>query len=180
MINFFNDYPITSPTSGKDVTLKWYKYGNIPLTKEMKDKIYPQLKEKIGTLPKVAATNVLLSWIQYGIEYMLDEKVWGYDRPFFGEETVYYPYADCEDRAVLLSHLVRDLLNLDVVLVYNANPGHLYTAIAFDEDVPGDYINVNGRKFTVADPTYYGANVGKTMSQMNNATAKVLLLKRPL
>ena len=158
--------------------MKWYKYGNLPMTQELKDKLYPQLKAKVGTLPKVAAANMLLSWIQYGIEYMLDEKVWGHDRPFFAEETLYYPYADCEDRAVLFSQLVRDLLDLDVVLVYNANPGHLYTAVAFNEDVPGDYINVNGRKFTVADPTYYGAGVGKTMNRMNNATAKVLLLNK--
>ena len=178
MINFFNDYPISNPPQGKDVTLKWYKYGNLPLTQELKDKLYPQLKAKIGTLPKTTAVNMLLSWIQYGIEYMLDEKVWGHDRPFFAEETLYYPYADCEDRAVLLSQLVRDLLDLDVVLVYNANPGHLYTAINFKENVPGDYIMVDGRKFTVADPTYYGAGIGKTMNRMNNATAKVLLLNK--
>ena len=178
MINFFNDYPISGPAKGKEVTLKWFKYGNLPLTQEVKDKLYPQLKAKVATLPKPAAVNILLSWIQYGIEYMLDEKVWGKDRPFFAEETLYYPYADCEDRAVLLSQLVRDLLDLDVVLVYNANPGHLYTAINFKENVPGDYIMVEGRKFTVADPTYYGANVGKTMNRMNNATAKVLLLNK--
>jgi len=178
MINFFNDYPISNPPQGKDVTLKWYKYGNLPLTQELKDKLYPQLKAKISTLPKTTAVNMLLSWIQYGIEYMLDEKVWGHDRPFFAEETLYYPYADCEDRAVLLSQLVRDLLDLDVVLVYNANPGHLYTAINFKENVPGDYIMVDGRKFTVADPTYYGAGIGKTMNRMNNATAKVLLLNK--
>ena len=178
MINFFNDYPIAGPGKDKDVTLKWYKYGNLSMTQEVKDKLYPQLKAKIGTLPKVTAANMLLSWIQYGLEYMLDEKVWGHDRPFFAEESLYYPYADCEDRAVLFSQLVRDLLDLDVILVYNANPGHLYTAVAFNEDVPGDYIMVNNRKFMVCDPTYYGAGVGKTMRRMNNATAKYLLLTK--
>lgn len=178
MINFFNDYPISGPGQGKDVTLKWFKYGNLPMTKEVKDKLYPQLKEKIQNAPKVMAANMLLSWVQYGLEYMLDEKVWGHDRPFFAEESLYYPYADCEDRAILFSQLVRDLLDLDVVLVYNANPGHLYTAICFNQEVPGDYIMVNGKKFTVADPTYYGANVGKTMNRMNNSTAKVLLLNK--
>ena len=178
MINFFNDYPISNPANGKDVTLKWYKYGNLPMTQEVKDKLYPQLKAKIDRLPNVAAAEILLSWIQFGLEYKLDEKVWGHDRPFFAEESLYYPYADCEDRAVLFSQLVRDLLGLDVILVYNANPGHLYTAVAFNEDAPGDYIMVNNRKFTVCDPTYYAAGVGKTMNRMNNATAKYLLLKK--
>lgn len=175
IISFFNDYPISY---SKDVVMKWYKYGNIAMTQELKDQLYPQLKEKIKNAPKLMAANILLSWVQFGLVYALDEKVWGYDRPFFAEETLYYPFADCEDRAVLYSQLVRDLLDLDVILVYNANPGHLYTAICFDENMPGDYIMVNDRKFTIADPTYYGANVGKTMSRMNNSTANVLLLNK--
>ena len=65
-----------------------------------------------------------------------------------------------------------------MVLVYY--PEHMYTAVCFDEDVPGDYIMVEGRKFTVADPTYYNADVGKTMSRMDNSKAKVILLNRDL
>lgn len=175
IVNFFNDYPISY---SKEVVMKWYKYGNIPMTLELKDLLYPQLKQKIRNAPKLMAANILLNWVQFGFVYALDEKVWGYDRPFFAEETLYYPYADCEDRAIFYSRLVRDLLDLDVILVYNANPGHLYTGINFEENVPGDYIMVDGRKFTIADPTYYGANVGKTMSRMNNSTAKVLLLNK--
>lgn len=175
IISFFNDYPISF---NKDVVMKWYKYGNIAMTQELKDQLYPQLKQKIKNAPKLMAANILLSWVQFGLVYALDEKVWGYDRPFFAEETLYYPFADCEDRAILYSQLVRDLLDLDVILVYNANPGHLYTGINFEENVPGDYIMVNGRRFTIADPTYYGANVGKTMSRMNNSTANVLLLNK--
>ena len=56
----------------------------------------------------------------------------------------------------------------------------MYTAVCFNEDVPGDYIMVEGRKFTVADPTYYNADVGKTMSRMDNSKAKVILLNREL
>ena len=122
------------------------------------------------------AANMLLNWVQMGLTYAYDEKVWGHDRAFFAEESLFYPFCDCEDRSILFSHLVRDLLDLDVVLVYY--PGHLYTAVCFNEDVTGDYIMVNGRKFTVADPTYYNANVGKTMSKMDNSKAKVILLKR--
>jgi hypothetical protein len=175
MISFFNDYPISY---SEDVVMKWYKYGNIQMTQELKDQLYPQLKQEIKNAPKLMAANILLSWVQFGLVYALDEKVWGHDRPFFAEETLYYPFADCEDRAILYSQLVRDLLDLDVILVYNANPGHLYTGINFEENVPGDYIMVNGRRFTIADPTYYGANVGKTMSRMNNSTANVLLLNK--
>ena len=174
LMDFYTDYPTSF--NGKDMMTRWAYYANTPVAAEVKDKVYPQLKQQLGTLPKLRAANMLLNWVQMGLKYGYDDKVWGHDRAFFAEESFFYPFCDCEDRSILYSHLVRDLLDLDVVLVYY--PGHLYTAVCFNEDVTGDYIMVNGRKFTVADPTYYNANVGKTMSKMDNSKAKVILLKR--
>jgi hypothetical protein len=174
LMDFYTDYPTSY--DGKDMMTRWAYYANTPVSPEVKEMVYPQLKQQIGNAPKLMAANMLLNWVQMGLTYAYDEKVWGHDRAFFAEESLFYPFCDCEDRSILFSHLIRDLLDLDVVLVYY--PGHLYTAVCFNEDVTGDYIMVNGRKFTVADPTYYNANVGKTMSKMDNSKAKVILLKR--
>ena len=87
---------------------------------------------------------------------------------------LYYPYCDCEDRSILYSRLVRDLLGLDVILVFY--PGHLATAVCFNTPVEGDYIELSGKRFTICDPTYIGAPVGMTMPNMDNKTAKVILL----
>ena len=174
LMDFYSDYPTSY--DGKDMMTRWAYYANTPVAPEVKDKVYPQLKQQIGNAPKLMAANMLLNWVQMGLTYGYDDKVWGHDRAFFAEESLFYPFCDCEDRSILFSHLIRDLLDLDVVLVYY--PGHLYTAVCFNEDVTGDYIMVNGKKFTVADPTYYNANVGKTMSKMDNSKAKVILLKR--
>lgn len=174
LMDFYNDYPTSY--DGKDMMTRWAYYANTPVAKEISDKVYPQLRQQLGTMPKLQAANMLLNWVQMGLKYGYDDKVWGHDRAFFAEESFFYPFCDCEDRSILFSHLIRDLLDLDVVLVYY--PGHLYTAVCFEQDVTGDYILVNGRKFTVADPTYYNANIGKTMSRMDNSKAKVILLKR--
>ncbi len=174
LMDFYTDYPTSY--DGKDMMTRWAYYANTPVAPEVKDKVYPQLKQQIGNAPKLMAANMLLNWVQMGLTYGYDDKVWGHDRAFFAEESLFYPFCDCEDRSILFSHLIRDLLDLDVVLVYY--PGHLYTAVCFNEDVTGDYIMVNGKKFTVADPTYYNASVGKTMSKMDNSKAKVILLKR--
>ena len=175
LINFFKDYP-PSYCNG-DLMTCWAYYANTPVSKEIKDNLYPQLRKRLGNATPLMAANLLLNWVQMGLKYAVDEKVWGYERAFFAEETFFYPLCDCEDRAILYSHLVRDLLGLDALLVYH--PGHLYTAVCFNnEDVQGDYFIVEGRKFMVADPTYYMANVGKTMSNMDNSKAKVILLKK--
>ena len=102
--------------------------------------------------------------------------MWGHDRAFFPDETLYYPYCDCEDRAILLSRIVRDILGLKVVLIYY--PGHLASAVNFTEaGVTGDYVLVNGLRYVICDPTFIGAPVGATMDGMDNRQAKIILLE---
>lgn len=102
--------------------------------------------------------------------------VWGQDRAFFAEETLYYPYCDCEDRSILFSRLVRDLVGLDVALVYY--PGHLATAVRFNEAVEGEGLIINGDKFIVCDPTYIGAPVGVQMPDLEYDKTQAIVLNR--
>ena len=175
ILDFFSSYPTSY--DGNDYMTRWAYYGNTPVTPEVREFLYPQLKRKISGMSVLEAANQLLNWVQWGLTYKKDIEQWGVeDRAFFAEESLYYSACDCEDRAILYSHLVRDLLGLDVALVYY--PGHLYTAVHFDENIPGDYLMVNNKKFIVADPTFYGSHVGMTMSSMNNARAQTILLKK--
>ena len=153
----------------------WAMHANVSMEKSVKNRMYPQLKEKINGLSELEAMERLLNWVQTSLVYEYDTTVWGGERVFFAEETLYYPYADCEDRAIFLSRLVRDLLGLKTILIYY--PGHLAMAVAFTKEVKGDYIMLNGTKFVVCDPTYINASVGMTMPNMNNKTAKVILLE---
>lgn len=173
LLDFYNSYPSSSVNG--DFMTRWAMYANTPLNEETKGELYPPLKQKIAGLGKKEATERLLNFVQTAFVYEYDDKVWGGDRAFFAEETLYYPYCDCEDRSILFSRLVRDLLGLDVLLVYY--PGHLATAVCFgDENVAGDYIVLGGRRFVVCAPTYIGAGVGLTMPDMDNQGAKVILL----
>lgn len=119
--------------------------------------------------------DILCHWGQTGLVYEYDDKVWGHDRAFFADETLFYPYCDCEDRSIMLTRIVRDLLGLKCALVYY--PGHLATAIALGENIKGDYIRIEGIKYIVCDPTYIGAPIGMTMPDMDNKSAKVIVLK---
>lgn len=121
------------------------------------------------------AVGILLNWVQTAFEYRYDNQVWGRDRAFFAQETLYYPYSDCEDRAILFSRLVRDLVGLDVVLLYY--PGHLATAVAFSKEEKGDYLTYKQRRYVVCDPTCINAGVGRTMPNMNNQQAQIIALK---
>ena len=173
LIDFYDSYP-TSRFDDKFGS-RWAMYANTPLSQKAKSSLYPSLKTSINGLSQLAAVNRLLNFVQTAFVYEYDDKVWGYDRAFFPDETLYYPYCDCEDRSILFSRLVRDLLGLEVVLIYY--PGHLATAVHFNEDVSGDYISLHGIKYVVCDPTYINAGVGRTMPRMDNSKAKVILLE---
>ena len=173
LIDFFNTYP-QACVSGKQTT-RWAAYANTPLDKAVKDQLYPSLKKTIEGMSEREAVGILLNWVQTAFEYKFDDQVWGHDRAFFAQETLFYPYCDCEDRSILFSRLVRDLVGLDVVLLYY--PGHLATAVGFNNEVKGDYLTYNQRKYVVCDPTYINAGVGRTMPGMNNQEAQVIALK---
>lgn len=174
LIDFYNTYP-TADIDDNFMT-RWAMYANTPMQQEIQVSLYPKLKQLIAGDSELDAVNKILNWVQTAFAYDYDDKVWGHDRAFFTEETLYYPYCDCEDRAILFTRLVRDLLGLDCILIYY--PGHLASAVYFTQQVNGDYISLNGRKFIVCDPTYIGAPVGMTMPSMDNVSAKVILLKK--
>lgn len=173
LIDFFNTYP-QSCYNG-DFTTRWAAYANTPLDKSIQNSLYPAMKKTISGMSERQAVEILLNWVQTAFQYKVDDDVWGKDRAFFAQETLYYPYCDCEDRAILFSRLVRDLVGLDVVLLYY--PGHLASAVSFSGDERGDYLTYKNRKYIVCDPTYINAGVGRTMPGMNNQQAQVIALK---
>lgn len=175
LMDFYSSYPTSMV--GDNVVSRWAMYANTPMSEDVKRQIYPDLKAAINGCDQLTAVNKLLNFVQTGFEYEYDDKVWGGDRAFFAEESLYYPYCDCEDRSILFTRLIRDLLGLRCILIYY--PGHLASAVEFSQSntVTGDYILLEGYKFVIADATFIGAPVGKTMYGMDNQTAKVILLE---
>ena len=173
LLKFYDTY--LPSCMNDELMTRWAMYANTPLSEDVKAELYPQLRSQLQGLSKLEGMRRLLNLIQTGLVYEYDENIWGVDRAFFAEETLYYPYCDCEDRSILLSRLVRDILGLKAILIYY--PGHLAMAVHFPEEVTGDYILLEGEKYIVCDPTYIAATVGRTMPGMNNNEARVILLQ---
>jgi hypothetical protein len=115
---------------------------------------------------EVEAVNILLRFVQNAFAYKTDQKQFKYEKVLFPEETLYYKYSDCEDRTILFSYLVKNLLNLDTIgLKYK---DHISSAVALNSKIRGDGYKVNGRLFYVADPTFINANIGETMTKYKN------------
>ena len=147
-------------------------YVNAEVNPSVANKVLSTLAPLVNGKGEAEAANLLINFVQTGFQYATDQEQFGYEKPFFVEELFYYPYCDCEDRSVLYSYLVRNLLKLDVVLL--DYPNHIATAVCFNENVSGDFVTVGGKKYVVCDPTYIGASIGKAMPQFKNVAAKVL------
>ena len=165
LIEFMNKYPRCND---------WNSYATASLSEQAKNSLYPALRQHINGKSKNEAVDILLDFVQTAFAYQTDEQQFGQERPLFGDETLYYPYCDCEDRSILFSILVRELVGLDVVLL--DYPNHLATAVRFDGDVQGDYLILDGSRYVVCDPTYFGSHVGEAMPSMKKEKARVIKL----
>lgn len=151
------DYPVYPTARGSEATL---------------DALNSQLKAIIAGKNPTDAARILLRFVQTAFEYKTDQDQFGREKWMMPEETLYYPYSDCDDRAVLYAYLVRELLGLEVVgLLY---PSHLTTAILLPDPPPGDTFVHNGKRYLAADPTYIGADLGMTMPQLKGERPQVI------
>lgn len=162
LIDFYRDYPQC------DVVIHY----KTPMSEELRAALYPQLKTAVEGKSQLEAANWLLNFVQTAFDYKTDGEQFGYEKPFFPDETFFYPYCDCEDRAMLYATLVKDLLGLDAVLL--DYPNHIASAVHFTEDVSGDNVVLDNIKYVICDPTYIGAPVGACMDQYKTVSPEII------
>lgn len=161
LIDFYKDYPLV------DINV----YLNAAVSVQAKESLAAALKQLTAEMDELKAVNFLLHFVQTAFAYKTDPEQFGREKPFFAEEVFYYPFCDCEDRAVLFSYLVREILGLQVVgLEY---PEHMASAVEFTSAQTGDYLVYKNNRYVVSDPTYINAPAGMAMPQYKSVSPKV-------
>ncbi len=127
----------------------------------------------LSNMSKEEGVAFLLHMTQLSFEYETDQDQFGREKYFYPVEILAYPYADCEDRSIFYSWMVRRYLQLDVVgLDY---PGHISTAVNID--LQGDYFIINGKKYVACDPTYINAGPGLTQPNYRDEAADIIWIR---
>jgi hypothetical protein len=164
-ISFLNTYP----------QLDLGLYFNANVSAATASPLLIQLSGDMQGMSQTQAVNFLLRFVQTSLSYETDEIQFGKENYLFPEETLYYPYSDCEDRAILFSWLVKKLLGMEVVgLDY---PGHVATAVHMTDKVKGDAITFDGKRYLVADPTYIDASIGMTMPDYKGVRPNIIRIQ---
>lgn len=161
LIGFYKNYPM----------LSFEQYFNAAPSEQLRSSIAASLKPLIAGMNRLTALNFLLHAVQLSFDYKTDPQQFGYEKYFYADELIAYPYCDCEDRSVLFTYLAHELLGYDAVGTEFV--GHMASAIALDSPIEGTNYNVRGRVFTIADPTYMNADVGQCMPDYRSASPKI-------
>lgn len=164
LVDFFKYYPQTNVKV----------YFDAYVSPELEYTLVKSLKPLVEGKTEAEAVNILLSMVQKSFNYKTDDGQFGHEKYMLPEETVFYPYSDCEDRSFFFAYLVNKLLGLDVVgLDY---PGHISTAVKFTDNLSGDYVVRNNTKYMICDPTYVNARLGMAMPQFKNVKPDIITI----
>ena len=149
-------------------------YFASPLSVEAQTVFNHKLNELKKQYSATQFIDILLNFVQTAFDYKTDAQQFGYEKYFYPEEVIAYPYSDCEDRSALFAWLVTTYTDAKVVgLQYE---GHIATAVCFGEnvDMEGDKFSYAGKKYYVCDPTYVNASIGMTMPQFKGKMPKII------
>lgn len=165
LVKFYDDYPQTGDFG---------VYFAASLSRDALSSLESVLQPKLAGKSVQEAVNYLLAFVQKGFKYKTDTEQFGVvNRTFFSEETLHFPYSDCEDRAILFSNLVTHFLGLKAVGLLYSN--HMSTAVKFKtSDVQGDYLYYKNEKYIICDPTYIGARLGMAMQQHRGLKPRII------
>lgn len=163
LLDFYNDYP----------QLDANVYATAETSPEFKESLRLFMIQE-PLMDDVTFINKILSFLHLDFKYMVDQEQFGYEKPFFLEENFIYPYNDCEDRSIMLSVLLRDLLGLKSVLLDYDD--HMCVAVNIHENIKGDHLLIGSAKYYVCDPTYIGATIGMAIPEYKKKPAKVWVL----
>lgn len=123
--------------------------------------VVAQFKSQLAGKDELQAVNELLQFVQGAFEYATDEAFHGFEKPYFLEETLYYPKCDCEDRAIFYTYLLWNVLGVENQLINF--PGHESASVRLSQPIQGDAYVSDGVTYYISDPTYIGSKTGMCM-----------------
>jgi hypothetical protein len=136
-----DDYPIFAEN----------EYLEVPFSETVENSLIPQLKVFLKGKNEAEALEFLVAFTRSSFRYKKDQEYFGDSKPMIAEEVFHYPFSDCEDRSALFYRLVKELLDLPMLII--AYPEHLTIAVAFSPQKGGDVIRFRGRNYYICDPT---------------------------
>ena len=126
------------------------QYFNVPFSSVATQSLLPQFRRILGNKSKREAIELLIAFTRSSFQYKEDKLHFGFSKPMVPEEVFHHPFSDCEDRSALFFSLVKELLDLPMLII--AFKDHITIGVALP-DITGESVSHNGKKYYICDPT---------------------------
>lgn len=147
-IEIMNDFP----------RVEYDTLFDIPLSDVVYKSLIPQIKKIIDGKNQYTSVRNLLSFVRKSSLYMTDQESFGKEKPMTPKEALYYNTTDCEDRAALFYYLVKELVDLPLIIL--EYPNHINIGVCFPDTVYGQGITYKGKNFSICEPSESGSDYG--------------------
>ena len=156
-----------------------YKYPQMPIedyalsviSPDLRNNLANQMKSQLANLNGDEKVEALLTFMHNVFEYATDEDFHGFEKPYFLEETLFYPKNDCEDRAIFYTWFLWNALGREAQLI--TFPGHESATVEMENPVNGTSYTFDGKRYYVSDPTYIGSKTGMVMPNYRGVQPEV-------
>lgn len=128
---------------------------------KLRESVTGQIREQLADFDSDRKAEEFLGFMHRAFDYATDEDFHGFEKPYFIEETLYYPKNDCEDRAIFYTYFLWNSLGKEAQLI--TFPGHAAATVRLEKPVDGVSYRMNGETFWISDPTYTGSHTGMIM-----------------
>lgn len=149
LIDLYRNYPTS------DISL----YTNTLVSKSLDTYLQENIKPILDSLNYKQKLEFLNLLVQSNTDYSADKVEFQCEKPFFPEESFFYKKSDCEDRTILFSYLLNNLVGIQsIALDYS---GHLIVAApSLSANNSYSQIIIKGKNYQLIDPTYNDAPIG--------------------
>lgn len=166
LIDFYSNYPPC------DLTVHF----NTPLSESVLNQLDDMFLHLLKDCNDDVRTAMLLRFMQRAFRYETDISRFGHEKYQFPEEVLFHGAGDCEDRSVLFGALLQRYTKLDFIgLRY---PHHVSVAVNLSSCVSPAFIQYEGRSFYHCDPTYLGAECGRSMPSVTGLNPQIIKISR--
>lgn len=129
------------------------QYTHLLMSHEMDSTLMTYLRDSIKGREVREQAQFLLAFVQQVVPYGSDFDKYGEERFYYPEETIMATSADCEDKAMLLAYLCREILNLKTVGLYFKKDNHISLGIEIPNYAPTGSFGYNGKRYVSCEPT---------------------------
>ena len=152
-IRFLESYPQTDPAI----------YFQAPFSFLSGESLLKQFKTVLARMKIEEGAAFLQQFVQKVFAYRPYNDMYGYDRFMFPEELLFKDESNDKGKALLYGWMITHLMKQKAALV--EFPGFFSVAISLGQPLEGDNYLVNGRCYTIADPTFENAPIGLVMKE---------------